>query len=71
LKKGETDDGGSRSVAMEVIRSEQSTHIDASISPLKEQEKKRPKRNGGEEEDRLNNPSIRSALSLEESDRAQ
>jgi len=71
LKKGETNDGGSGSVAMEVIRSEQSTHIDASISPLKEQEKKRPRRNGGEEEDRLNNPSIRSALSLEESDRAQ
>jgi hypothetical protein len=48
LKKGEINEGGSGGVAMEVISTEQSAHIDVSISPLKEQKKKRPRRNGGE-----------------------
>jgi len=41
-----------------------------SISPLKEQEKKRPRRDG-DGDDVLTNTNIRSMLSFEESDRAQ
>ena len=43
----------------------------ASISPLKEQEKKRPRRDGEGEEEGSNNKNMRSALSFEESGRAQ
>lgn len=43
----------------------------ASISPLKEKEKKRPRRDGDGEDDDSTNITSRSALSTEESDRAQ
>jgi hypothetical protein len=44
---------------------------DATISPIKEQEKKRPRKNGGEEDNELTKTNARSALSFEESGRAQ
>jgi hypothetical protein len=40
--------------------------LNNSISPLKEQEKKRPRRDG-DREDSITNSTIRSTLSLEES----
>jgi hypothetical protein len=42
-----------------------------SISPLKEQEKKRPRRDGDGKADEMTNPNAKSALSFKESDRAQ
>jgi len=56
---------------MQLSLLEHPSQKDASISPLKEQEKKRPRRNRGGEVDDLINTNIRSALSFEESDRAQ
>lgn len=43
----------------------------ASVSPIKEQEKKRPRRDGEGRDGELTNPNAKSTLSLEESDRAQ
>jgi hypothetical protein len=49
---------------------ENSTVPSSIISPVKEQEKKRARRNG-DDEDVMSNTINRSALSFEESDRAQ
>ena len=71
LKKGLMEEDGSGRVAMQVNRFEQPSQVDPDISPLKEQDKKRPRRNGGEVESAVKTTNIKSALSFEESDREQ
>jgi hypothetical protein len=65
------DGDGTGRVAKQVNLLEHPAQKDASISPLKEQEKKRPRKNGGGKDDDLSNTNIRSVLSFEESDWAQ
>lgn len=57
-------------VAQQVNLIEHSPSLNASIRPLKEQEKKRPRRNEGGE-DGSNSSNTKSALSFEEGDRAK
>jgi len=56
---------------MQVNLLEHPSQKGASISSIKEQEKKRPRKNGGGEEDDVTKTNTTSALSFEESDRAQ
>lgn len=67
--KGIEPGGGGR-VAKQVNLLETPPQANSSVSPLKEQEKKRPRREGGGEEDSAT-ATIRSALSFEGSDRTQ
>jgi hypothetical protein len=63
-KKGGSEEGDADDMQVSLPNS------NPSISPLKEQEKKRPRRDG-DGEDGTTNSNIRSALSLEESGRTQ
>ena len=69
-KHGGLNDAAVR-VAMQVNLLEHPAQEKVSISPLKEQEKKRPRRNGDGRVDGPTNSNAKSALSFEESDRAQ
>lgn len=65
LSKREGADGeGSGRVAMQVSLLEHTSQNEATVSPLKEQEKKRPKRNGGGGENDDATKNLRSALSF-------
>jgi hypothetical protein len=71
-KKGEVAyTHGTGRVAMQVGLLEHPSQKETTISPVKEQEKKRPRRNGGEEDDVDAKMSTKSVLSFEESDRTQ
>jgi hypothetical protein len=68
-KRDATEVEGRGRVAQQVNLLENTPHLDIDTSPLKEQEKKRARRTGGE--DGTSSTINRSALSFEESDRAQ
>lgn len=71
-KREGADDEGTCRVAMQVSLLEQPIQKEPAISPLKEQEKKRPRRNGGKDDDDGDvTMNSRSVFSFEESDRAQ
>ena len=65
------DSQGIGRVAMQVTLLEHQDQKEAAISPLQEQEKKRPRRSEGGNDSNATKNIIRSALSFEESDRAQ
>jgi len=65
------DSQGTGRVAMQVTLLEHQDQKEAAISPLQEQEKKRPRRSEGGNDSNATKNIIRSALSFEESDRAQ
>jgi len=58
-------------VALQVNLLEHPSQKETTVSPLKEHEKKNPRRDGDGDDDELTNPNAKSVLSFEESDRAQ
>ena len=70
-RRGDVDPDHSGRVARQVNILEHPSQYSGAISPLAEQEKKRSRKSGGDVEDEQNQSNARSALSFEESGRAQ